>query len=86
MNQELDINRIIEMAWEDRTPLDIIYKQFNINDNQLVQLMRKNLNSRSFKNWRKRINCRKTKHSKNHLNTDLRFKCYTQNKPKQKKD
>ena len=56
------INRIIEMAWEDRTPFEVIEKEFSITHGELISIMRTNLNSSSFKLWRKRVNGRKTKH------------------------
>jgi uncharacterized protein (TIGR03643 family) len=52
----LEIDRIIEMAWEDRTPFEAIKFQFGITETNVIQLMRKNLKSGSFKLWRKRIN------------------------------
>ena len=61
MNQS-DISRIIEMAWEDRTPFDAIELQFNLKENQVRQLMRKHMKSSSFVMWRKRVKSRKTKH------------------------
>jgi uncharacterized protein (TIGR03643 family) len=59
---EEDLNRIIEMAWEDRTPFEIIHSQFDITHDQLIKIMRNNLKSSSFKLWRKRVTGRKTKH------------------------
>ena len=59
---EADISRIIEMAWEDRTPFDAINYQFNIKENEVIQLMRSNLKKSSFKMWRKRVTGRKSKH------------------------
>ena len=56
------INRIIEMAWEDRTPFEVIEKEFSINHGELITIMRNNLKSSSFKLWRKRVSGRKTKH------------------------
>ena len=61
MNQR-DLDRIIEMAWEDRTPFDAILLQFGINEGDVIKLMRNNLKSSSFKLWRKRVQGRKTKH------------------------
>jgi uncharacterized protein (TIGR03643 family) len=55
-------NRIIEMAWEDRTPFEVIEKEFSINHGELIAIMRNNLKSSSFRLWRKRVNGRKTKH------------------------
>ena len=57
-----DIDRIIEMAWEDRTPFEAIKYQFNLNENDVIRIMRSNLKSSSFKLWRKRVSGRKTKH------------------------
>jgi len=56
------MNRVIEMAWEDRTPIDAIKKQFSLSEKQIITLMRKHLHPASFKNWRKRVAGRKTKH------------------------
>ena len=58
-----DISRIIEMAWEDRTPFDAIEAQFNLSHDEVVKIMRDNLNRNSFNLWRKRVRGRKTKHS-----------------------
>ena len=57
-----EVDRIIEMAWEDRTPFEVIEKEFSITHGELISIMRTNLNSSSFKLWRKRVNGRKTKH------------------------
>tara|TARA_Y100000991_G_C21728980_1_gene245514 strand:+ start:165 stop:407 length:243 start_codon:yes stop_codon:yes gene_type:complete len=59
---EKDIDRIIEMAWEDRTPFDAIELQYNIKENKVRQLMRKYMKRSSFVMWRKRVKSRKTKH------------------------
>tara|TARA_X000000368_G_scaffold182689_1_gene144281 strand:- start:1510 stop:1767 length:258 start_codon:yes stop_codon:yes gene_type:complete len=74
------LNRIIEMAWEDRTPFDIIYKEFNITQNDLERLMRNNLKPSSFKLWRKRVSGRKTKHIAKRSNQIDRHKCDRQGK------
>ena len=74
------LNRIIEMAWEDRTPFDIIYKEFNITQNDLERLMRNNLKPSSFKLWRKRVSGRKTKHVAKRSNQIDRHKCDRQGK------
>tara|TARA_Y100001978_G_C23433987_1_gene309719 strand:- start:165 stop:362 length:198 start_codon:yes stop_codon:yes gene_type:complete len=50
------------MAWEDRTPFEAIEFQFNINEDEVIRLMRSNLKPSSFKMWRKRVSGRKTKH------------------------
>ena len=57
-----DINRIIEMAWEDRTHFEAIEKQFGISQDGVIKIMRSNLKRRSFELWRKRTKGRKTKH------------------------
>ena len=59
---EDSVHRVIEMAWEDRTPIDAIKKQFSLSEKQIITLMRKHLHPTSFKNWRKRVAGRKTKH------------------------
>ena len=59
---EKDIDRLIEMAWEDRTPFDAIELQYNLKENEVRQLMRKHMKRSSFIMWRKRVKSRKTKH------------------------
>ena len=70
------VDRIIEMAWEDRTPFDAIYFQFNLREKQVIQLMRSNLKTSSFKMWRKRVTGRKFKHG--FPNQKIRFKSANQ--------
>lgn len=60
--QAADISRVIEMAWEDRTPFEAIEKQFGLNQDGVIKLMRTNLKLSSFKLWRKRTHGQKTKH------------------------
>ena len=74
----MDIDRIIEMAWEDRTPFEAIFLQFNINEKELKTIMRNNLKKSSFKLWRERVSGRKTKHSKLRENSVDRFRCKLQ--------
>jgi uncharacterized protein (TIGR03643 family) len=57
---ESDISRVIEMAWEDRTPFDAIEAQFGLNEQGVKQLMRDNLKSSSYQSWRKRVQGRPT--------------------------
>jgi uncharacterized protein (TIGR03643 family) len=57
-----DISRIIEMAWEDRTPFEAIEFQFGLKENDVRGIMRRELKDSSFKMWRKRVSGRKTKH------------------------
>ena len=73
-----EIDRMIEMAWEDRTPFEAIFNQFNINEKELIVIMRNNLKKSSFKLWRERVSGRKTKHLKLRENSVDRFKCKLQ--------
>ena len=57
-----DISRIIEMAWEDRTPFEAIEKLYEVNESKVIQLMRFHLKPSSFRLWRARVTGRKTKH------------------------
>ena len=59
---EMDIDRIIEMAWEDRTPFEAIEMQFGFKQAAVIQLMRKELKFGSFKRWRERTHGQHTKH------------------------
>ena len=52
---DADISRVIEMAWEDRTPFDAIKSQFNLSNDEVVKIMRNNLKEKSFNLWRKRV-------------------------------
>lgn len=70
------IDRIIEMAWEDRTPFEAIEFQFDIKENDVRKIMRKHMKESSFKMWRERVKGRKTKHGIN--NTSSRFKSKNQ--------
>ena len=57
-------SRIIEMAWEDRTPFEAIEEQFGLNESQVILLMRSSLKRRSFELWRERVSGRASKHLK----------------------
>ncbi len=57
-----DLSRVIEMAWEDRTPFDAIERQFGLNEAAVIRLMRRQLLPRSFRLWRERVSHRATKH------------------------
>lgn len=72
------MDRIIEMAWEDRTPFDAITFQFGITEKQVIELMRREMRISSFKLWRKRVQGRSTKHSKVDEHSTYRFKCSRQ--------
>ena len=71
-----DIDRIIEMAWEDRTPFEAIEFQFGLKENDVRKLMRSEMKESSFKMWRERVKGRKTKHGK--TNPSDRFKSKNQ--------
>ena len=74
-----DIDRIIEMALEDRTPFEAIVYQFNLKEQDVIQLMRKELKRTSFNNWRKRVNSGvSSKHNKKRNTEIIRFKCSMQ--------
>ena len=73
---EKEIDRIIEMAWEDRTPFEAIEFQFGLKENDVRKIMRSNLKESSFKLWRKRVKGRNTKHEKTSEST--RFKSQNQ--------
>ena len=75
---EKDINRIIEMSWEDRTPFDAIFIQFNLSEDQVKELMKKELKFSSYKLWRERVENCKTKHQKIRNQEINRFKCQLQ--------
>ena len=60
---EEDISRIIEMAWEDRTPFEAIEVQFGLPEKQVIKLMRTHMKPSSFTMWRKRVSGRTTKHA-----------------------
>ena len=67
-----DIDRIIEMCWEDTTPFESIEFQFGLKEKDAIKIMRKHLKTKSFRVWRERVNGRNTKHMK--LKDSTRFK------------
>jgi len=75
-----EVSRIIEMAWEDRTPFEAIETLYGLNEAAVIGLMRKNISLRSFKRWRARVSARKTKHQKLRPAGVLRAYCPTQYK------
>ena len=78
------VHRVIEMAWEDRTPIDAIKKQFSLSEKQIIMLMRTHLRPASFRNWRKRVAGRKTKHLALRSKDISRSHCSLQYKQKTK--
>ena len=75
---EIKTDRVIEMAWEDRTPFDAILLQFGLKEQDVITLMRREMKPSSFKMWRARVQGRKTKHSKSRSESVDRFKCSRQ--------
>jgi uncharacterized protein (TIGR03643 family) len=76
---ERQLDRIIEMAWEDRTPFEAIEFQFGLPEKDVIKVMRGNLKESSFKRWRKRVNSGvSTKHLKKRSQDITRFKCSRQ--------
>lgn len=73
-----DTDRIIEMAWEDRTSFDAIFQQFNLPEKEVIALMRRELKPSSFRLWRKRVSGRITKHAALRTMKVSRFKCSRQ--------
>lgn len=69
-----DIDRIIEMAWEDRTPFDAIATQFGLTEAEVIRLMRRQLKPKSWRNWRARVQGRSTKHNGRREDDVNRFK------------
>jgi uncharacterized protein (TIGR03643 family) len=76
---EREHDRIVEMAWEDRTPFEAILFQFGYPENEVIKLMRSTLKESSFKRWRKRVNSGVSQKHLNKRNTEItRFKCSRQ--------
>lgn len=73
-----EIDRIIAMAWEDRTTFDAIERQFGIKEQEVQTLMRTHMKKSSWLMWRKRMSGRKTKHEIFGIDTQQRFKCNLQ--------
>ncbi len=79
METEIDNDRVIEMAWEDRTPFEAILFQFGLSEADVIALMRRSLKRSSFNLWRKRVNSGVSqKHLKKRLDGITRFKCSRQ--------
>ncbi|AIG30786.1 TIGR03643 family protein [Flavobacterium psychrophilum] len=75
---DMAIDRIIEMAWEDRTPFDAIKFQFGLAEADVKALMKKEMKFSSYKLWRKRVENCKTKHLAKRIEGINRFKCKLQ--------
>ncbi len=75
---EQHIDRIIEMAWEDRTTFEAIAFQFELSEQEVIHLMRREMKPSSFRMWRQRVQGRATKHQKLRTFSAGRFKCSRQ--------
>jgi uncharacterized protein (TIGR03643 family) len=75
---DIAIDRIVEMAWEDRTTFEAIHFQFGLKEEEVIHLMRKEMKPKSFRMWRERVQGRKTKHEKLRTFEKGRFKCSRQ--------
>lgn len=74
-----DIDRIIEMAWEDRTSFDAIKRQFGLSEAEVIQLMRQQLKPSSWRRWRKRVNSGVSQKHEKKRNPEIdRFRCSRQ--------
>ncbi len=78
MLADKDIDRIIEMAWEDRTPFEAITFQFGLIEKEVIELMRRHSKPSSFRMWRKRMAGRSTKHAAFKKEDVTRFRCSRQ--------
>ncbi|NNE55164.1 MAG: TIGR03643 family protein [Flavobacteriales bacterium] len=75
---EAEIDRVIAMAWEDRTPFEAITFQFGLTESQVIDLMRREMHPRNWRKWRARVQGRRTKHSKLRENGVERFRSSSQ--------
>ncbi|MCB0642973.1 MAG: TIGR03643 family protein [Phaeodactylibacter sp.] len=75
---EVDIDRIVNMAWEDRTPFEAIEVQFGLSEAEVIQLMKQQMQLRNWKKWRARVQGRATKHRKRRETGPWRFRSAAQ--------
>lgn len=80
-----EVSRVIEMAWEDRTPFEAIERLFGLQEPEVIEIMRSNIKRKTFNNWRARVTGRKTKHLKLRSPDVSRGYCSTQYKPVRKR-
>ncbi|MGB3724749.1 MAG: TIGR03643 family protein [Glaciecola sp.] len=80
-----DHSRVIEMAWEDRTPFEAIERLYGLSEPEVIALMRSSIKRKTFNNWRARVSGRKTKHMKLRSPDVSRGYCSTQYKPVRKR-
>ena len=71
--EETDLNRLVEMAWQDRLPFDIIYEQYGLTENQVKKKMRQLISKIAYDRWRRRVQGRSTKHTKKCSHKPSRF-------------
>ena len=79
-----DHSRVIEMAWEDRTPFEAIEHLYELSEGEVIRLMRQSLKPKAFKNWRQRVSGRVTKHATRRDPSVSRGYCATQYKQRSK--
>lgn len=75
---ERDIDRVVEMAWEDRTPFDAIEAQFGLTEQDVIAVLRREMKPSSWRMWRARVQGRSTKHRATSAVDDGRFKATRQ--------
>jgi len=78
--KEPEVSRVIEMAWEDRTPFEAIEALYGLPEKDVIRVMRRELKPSSFRLWRKRVSGRKTKHRALRSKSVIRGYCPTQYK------
>ena len=78
MLSPIEIDRVIQMAWEDRTPFEAIKFQFDLSEKEVIHLMKKEMTEKNWRKWRARVKGRKTKHLKLREDGVNRFKCSRQ--------
>ena len=74
------VDRVIEMAWEDRTPFEAIATQYGLDESATIRLMRRELSPGAFRRWRARVSGRSTKHAAKRPDEVLRHQAKTHNK------
>ena len=78
MLSPIEIDRVVQMAWEDRTPFEAIKFQFDLSEKEVIYLMKKEMTEKNWRKWRARVQGRKTKHLKLREDGVNRFKCSRQ--------
>ena len=78
MLSPIEIDRVVQMAWEDRTPFEAIKFQFDLSEKDVICLMKQEMTDKNWRKWRKRVQGRKTKHLKLREEGVNRFKCSRQ--------